>query len=229
MGLLQLGVHRAYAVDTLLTIWSNLHSRAQAKAARPVTIDFFWILYKWLDTCEAPRDKANAFAIGITFGDLTRQGLFSYRRYLQVLIARGHSARSRLPSSKPSHHLPLLEAMPIFVQAKELLEQRKLALCGDDTEASDALEVSEKRLLEDFKDEVKEYIPQLFGLGASRCAFCSLVGKRLTARGVGSQSTAEGRRIPRDAVCPGAQSIPFPPSEILAGESRSRQLETVSS
>lgn len=167
MGCFQLGIHRAYAVDTLLTIWNNLYDKAQSKNPKPVAVDFFWILYKWLDTCEAPRQAENAFAIGITFGDLTRQGLFSYRRYLQVLIASGHSARSRLPGSKPSHHLPLFAAMPIFVQAKELLEQRKLVLCGDDAEASARLEAEEEQLMDDFKQEVKEYIPELFGLGQS--------------------------------------------------------------
>lgn len=164
MGLFQLGVHRAYAVDTLLTIWTNIYAKTQAKTAKPVEIDFFCILYKWLDTCEAPRQAENAFAIGITFGDLTRQGLFSYRRYLQVIIAAGHSARSRLPGSEPSHHLPLLAAMPIFVQAKELQAQRKLALCGDDEEAILRLDTEEERLLGEYKQAVQEYIPEMFGI-----------------------------------------------------------------
>lgn len=167
MGMYQLGVHRAYAVHTLLTVWGDLHEKYQAKQSKVSHIDFFSILYKWLDTCEAPRKGENAFAIGTTFGDLTRQGLFSYRRYLQVLIANGHSARSRSPGEPPSHHLPLLAAMPIFVQAKDLLLQRRLALCGDDEEAGVRLERDEERQLDDFKEEVMEYIPEIFGLGES--------------------------------------------------------------
>ena len=165
MGMYQLGVHRAYAVHTLLTVWGNLHEKFQAKNSKSSDIDFFSILYKWLDTCEAPRKEENAFAIGTTFGDLTRQGLFSYRRYLQVLIANGHSARSKAPGERPSHHLPLLAAMPIFVQARDLLLQRRLALCGDDEEAGARLERDEEAQLEDFKEEIMEYVPEIFGLG----------------------------------------------------------------
>lgn len=169
MGLFQLGVHRAYAVHTLLTIWSELHAKtlksAKASNIYATPVEFFDILYKWLDTCEAPRKEENAFAIGITFGDLTRQGLFSYRRYLEMLIACGHTARAKRPGQPRSHHLPLLAAMPIFTEAKDFLYQRRLALCGDDEEAWKEWDDEERRLMEEFREEVKEYIPEVFGMG----------------------------------------------------------------
>ena len=165
MGLFQLGVHRAYAVDTLLTIWLNIYNRTQSKLPSPKPLDLFPILYKWLDISDAARSGDNAFAIGITFGDLTRQGLFPYDRYLKELIAQGHSARSSKPGEPKSHHLPLLAAMPIFVQAKDLELQRKVALCGDDEDAKVRLDEEEESLMSNFRDEVREYVPEFWGTG----------------------------------------------------------------
>ena len=163
MGIFQLGIHRAYAVHTLLKIWSDQYEQHQAKSARTRDVDFFSILYKWLDTSEAARMDSNAFAVGIVFGELTRQGFFSYGRYIQTLIAQGQTARSRLPDSPPSHHLALLGAMPIFVQAKDLSQQRRLALYGDDVETRQREEAEEERMMAAFKDEVREFVPEVFG------------------------------------------------------------------
>ncbi len=57
--------------------------------------------------------------------------------------------------------------MPIFVECKDLLHQRKIAICGDDIEARRQLEAEDNRALEMTMEEVKEYIPELFGLSAS--------------------------------------------------------------
>jgi mediator of RNA polymerase II transcription subunit 12 len=124
--------------------------------------DFFPILYKWLDTSPAAQSPHNVLAIGISFGELTRQGLFSYGRYLNTLIARGHSARFN--SGGPiSHHLELLRAMPIFVEARDLLEQRRLVLSGDG-EGRDRDQNDEDTALETFRTELKEYVPEIFGM-----------------------------------------------------------------
>nr|GFD58452.1 hypothetical protein [Tanacetum cinerariifolium] len=42
--------------------------------------------------------------------------------------------------------------------------QRKLALCGDDIEAGRKLDEDEERLIEAYKEEVKEFVPEVFGL-----------------------------------------------------------------
>jgi mediator of RNA polymerase II transcription subunit 12 len=52
--------------------------------------------------------------------------------------------------------------MPIFVQAKDLLQQRRIALSGDDMEQRRADEAAETAALQAFKDEVEEYIPEIF-------------------------------------------------------------------
>ncbi len=156
MGLFALGNHRAYAVYTLLKLWSE-----QYEERRPAPFDFFPILYDWLDTSSAAKKVENALAIGITFGDLIRQGIFSYTRYLQTLIAQGHTARSH--SDHMSHHVDVLRVMPMFVIAKDLLQQRRIALCGDDIELRNRGEIEEDQALEAFMEEVREYVPELFG------------------------------------------------------------------
>jgi mediator of RNA polymerase II transcription subunit 12 len=159
MGLFHLGVHRAYAVQTLLKHWQDLHETV----TEGKSFDLFPILYRWLDTSDGAKRPSNALAIGVTFGELIRQGTFSYGRYLQAIISHGHSARSRIPGTSPSHHSALLRAMPIFVQAKDLLQQRRIALCGDDMDLRIQDEVEENRQLEAYKEDVREYIPEVFG------------------------------------------------------------------
>ncbi|WVF69703.1 hypothetical protein IAT40_004482 [Kwoniella sp. CBS 6097] len=163
MGLFQLGSHRPYAVYTILKHWHEQHEDHQSKQSLPNVIQFFPILYKWLDTTAAARKEENVQAIGITFGELTRQGNFSYGQYLQALIAKGLTARSTSTNGNRSHHLALLRAMPIFVVAKDLLHQRRIALCGDDLDARRREDVEETQLMDQFREEVMEYVPEVFG------------------------------------------------------------------
>lgn len=157
MGLYQLGIHRPYAVYTMLKKWLEWYEETRPNDH----FDFFPILYKWLDTSPAAQSAQNVLAIGISFGELTRQGLFSYGRYLNTLIARGHSARNN--GGAPSHHLDLLRAMPIFVEARDLLEQRRMVLSGDG-EGRDRDQADEDGALEQFREELREYVPEIFGL-----------------------------------------------------------------
>ena len=169
MGMFDLGVHRAYAVGSLLSHWNDQHSRTLKKAGQAGKVDMYHVLYKWLDTSEVAQKEDNLFAIGIIFGELTRQGLFSFSRYFQTLIAHGHTARSRAPGQTPSHHLALFSVMPVFVEAPHLTLQRRLAICGDDEEAAKAMDAEEERLMEDFKEAVKEYVPEMFGWSEFAC------------------------------------------------------------
>lgn len=165
MGLFTLGGHRPYAAGSLLKLWHDERDRYLSSHSTIGSTDLFTHLFNWLDTSAAARKEEHVLAIGITFGEFTRSGLFSYGRYLQSLIARGHTARSR--DGSQSHHLALLRAMPIFVVAQALLQQRRLALCGDDLEFQRADELNEQRILESFKEEVREYIPEVFGYSES--------------------------------------------------------------
>lgn len=169
IDLFQLGSHRPYAAHTLLRLWLDEHDASRSggsKSRSAVSFDLFPMLYGWLDTSEAAQNSANAAAIGITFGEFTRQGLFSYGRYLQTLIALGHTARSR-DGKDSSHHLALLQALPIFVEAKDLLHQRRLALSGDDAVQRHLDALEEDRLLAQYNERIKEYLPELFG--TSKC------------------------------------------------------------
>lgn len=159
MGLQQLGAHRPYAVYTILKKWQQWHEDVRPNEH----FDFFPILYKWLDSSAAAQRPENNQAIGISFGELTRQGLFSYGRYLNTLIARGHSARFTGGKGPPSHHLQLLNAMPIFVEAHDLREQRRLVLSGDG-EARQKDQADEDQSMDAIRQEWKEYTPEVFGL-----------------------------------------------------------------
>ncbi|WVQ83134.1 hypothetical protein IAT38_005272 [Cryptococcus sp. DSM 104549] len=163
MGLFQLGAHRPYGVYTILKIWHDQHEEHQSRQARPHVVDLFDTLYLWLDTSSAAKNEDNVQAIGIVIGEFTRRGTFSYGRYLQTLIAKGHTARNQPPGQR-SHHLALLRVLPIFVIAKDLVHQRRIALSGDDPEvrARDAAE--EDAVLEAEREEVMEYAPEIFGL-----------------------------------------------------------------
>ncbi|WVR04690.1 hypothetical protein IAU60_001701 [Kwoniella sp. DSM 27419] len=163
MSLFQLGGHRPYAVYTILKHWHEQHEEHQAIQSRPRVIDLFPVLYKWLDTSSAALKEENIQAIGITYGELTRRGMWSYGRYLKTLIAKGQTARTYNGSTRPSRHLALLRAMPIFVDAKDLVQQRRVALCGDDLEARAEEEEEEQQIMEQFKEDVMEYIPEIFG------------------------------------------------------------------
>lgn len=164
MSLFTLGVHRPYAICTLLKSWHDERVAHLQKSSSVDTIDIFPALYAWLDTSSPARDFSNVLAIGITFGELTRSGLFSYGRYLQTIISHGHTARS---GGNSSHHLGILRALPIFVEGRDLMHQRRLALCGDDPERRLVDELQERQQMDEYREEVKEYVPEIFGF--SRC------------------------------------------------------------
>lgn len=162
MGLRYLGVHRPYGCHTMLRLWVEQRFEYSGQ-----TFDIFPQLYNWLDTSPAASKERNVQAIGITFGEFTRQGMFSYSQYLHMLIARGYTTRSRRKKLDgggiKSHHLDLLRSMPIFVQAKDLLQQRRIALSGDELEIRKKDDEEEEMAMEAFKEECKEYVPELYG------------------------------------------------------------------
>ena len=160
MSLFTLGAHRPYAVCTLLKLWHDERDAFVQKTSPTGPIDMFPALYDWLESSPSATDPSNVLAIGITFGELTRSGLFSYGRYLQTLISHGHTARS---GSRSSHHLGILRALPIFVKGKDLMHQRRIALCGDDQEQQTIDELQENQQMESYREEVKEFVPEIFG------------------------------------------------------------------
>lgn len=192
MGLNDLGIHRPYGTYTMLRLWmeqreeylsrnptpnghhrhshSAHHHHGHHPSGGAANLDLFPVLYKWLDIAPAAKKQRNVQAIGITFGEFTRAGLFSYSRYLQTLIAHGHTKRSN-PNGPRSHHLDLLRAMPIFVVANDLLQQRRIALSGDSMLDRIQDEEEEKAAMMAFKEECKEYVPELYGFSESKLEF----------------------------------------------------------
>jgi mediator of RNA polymerase II transcription subunit 12 len=162
MSLFTLGVHRPYAICTLLKLWHDERTAYLAKGNGQTDIDVFPALYNWLDTSAPARNSNNVLAIGITFGELTRSGMFSYGRYIRTLIAQGKTARCAESGSR-SHHLDILRALPIFVEGKDLMYQRRMALSGDDWEIRERDEAEETQQMEAFREEVQEYVPEIFG------------------------------------------------------------------
>jgi mediator of RNA polymerase II transcription subunit 12 len=59
--------------------------------------------------------------------------------------------------------MELLRSIPIFVVARDLLQQRRIALSGDDAEARARDDAEEEGAMEAFKEECKEYVPELYG------------------------------------------------------------------
>ena len=163
MGSLQLGIHRAYSAFTLLMLWQEQFKEHQSRSARPITVDVFATLFRWLDSSEAAKSEANVTAIGITFVGLTWWRLFSIERYLQTLIARGYSARSSMNATMPSHHLRFVRTFAVFSDAKDLLRQRDLVLYGDDLEAKRAGEEEDRQMVQAFQEDLLEYVPEVFG------------------------------------------------------------------
>jgi mediator of RNA polymerase II transcription subunit 12 len=166
MSLFTLGVHRPYAICTLLKLWHDERTAHLAKGNHTIDIDVFPAMYNWLDTSGPARNPSNVLAIGITLGELTRSGLFSYGRYIRTLIAQGKTARCASVDGR-SHHLGILRALPIFVEGKDLMYQRRMALSGDDWQECERDEKEENRQMEAFKQEVHEYVPEIFGYSTS--------------------------------------------------------------
>ena len=163
MSLFTLGAHRPYAICTLLKLWHDERTAHLAKGKHEIDIDIFPAMYNWLDTSASARNPSNVLGIGITLGELTRSGLFSYGRYIRTLIAQGKTARC----NGHSHHLGILRALPIFVKGKDLMYQRRMALSGDDWELCESDEREEQEQMEAFKEEVHEYVPEIFGYSTS--------------------------------------------------------------
>ena len=87
---LQHGDHRPYAAVSLLRYWRNQEEERAIRRGRDGPDDFIQDqLFDWLDASDIAVNPANLNSVALVFGQLVKQGLFSYPRYIQRLIARG--------------------------------------------------------------------------------------------------------------------------------------------
>lgn len=92
---MQYGDHRPYAARTLLQAWRD---RAEERAIRRDSASPDEViqdeLFDWLDVSEIAGEEKNVVAVSVLFGELIEQGLFSFDKYIQRLIARGEPGLS---------------------------------------------------------------------------------------------------------------------------------------
>lgn len=162
LSVFTLGDHRPYAVCTLLKKWQDAYVSHRPPDAE-MDIDLYGPLFSWLDTSEAAHKAENIPAIALSFGELTREGIFSYGRYLQLLIAKGYTSRAASQGAPRSHHLDLLEAMPIFVQDKGMLLQRRIVLYGLNTPLDREKLKTEAQTQARLRDEIARIVPEIYG------------------------------------------------------------------
>lgn len=162
LNVFTLGDHRPYAVCTLLKKWQDTYVSHRPPDSE-MDVDLFKSLYNWLESSEAAHKPENIAAIALTFGELTREGMFSYGQYLQLLIAKGYTARAAAQGSPRSHHLAILEALPIFVQDKGMLLQRRIVLYGLGSPLDKSRSASEANNQARLRDEIARHVPELYG------------------------------------------------------------------
>lgn len=102
---LQHGDHRPYAAVSLLRFWCLQEEERAIRRGRESPHDFMQDqLFDWLDSSEIAGDADNLHSVALVFGQLVKQGLFSYPQYIQRLIARGEQGLDYTQVSKKNDY-----------------------------------------------------------------------------------------------------------------------------
>lgn len=92
---LQYGDHRPFAAVTLIRLWRDRACERATRRDTETPNDFLQDqLFDWLDTSEVAGEIKSIRSIALLYGELVKQELFSYARYIQRLIARGEAGLS---------------------------------------------------------------------------------------------------------------------------------------
>ncbi|KDQ49550.1 hypothetical protein JAAARDRAFT_42784 [Jaapia argillacea MUCL 33604] len=173
---LQYGDHRPYVVSTLLTRWLKRASRrtthsdsidtdtnstntsgAGSAPARILQDE----LFDWLDTCECTCVEG----VARLFGELGKNGLWSFDEYLGRLISRGEIGLSNL-EEPTSRHRDFLRWIPLSKATSALMNQRRLTLYG-----ARVRDIPEDIKEKEIRKEIRALFPQVFdGEAESVCA-----------------------------------------------------------
>lgn len=173
---LQYGDHRPYAAASLLRCWRERAGERAIRRDRTSPDEFIQDqLFDWLDNCEVAATPGNLSNVALLFGELVKQGLFSYPLYIQRLIARGEpdlaiqvgsteaadQQSSQLSGSSyqdgGSRHRHFLRWIPLHSSSPALTRQRKVTLYG-----VRARETEEDRNEKEIRKEIRALLPELF-------------------------------------------------------------------
>ncbi|KAI0344762.1 hypothetical protein BDW22DRAFT_1354912 [Trametopsis cervina] len=155
---LQYGDHRPYAAVSLLRFWRDKAEERAIRRWRDSPDDFIQDqLFAWLDSSDVAADLTNLSSIALVFGQLVKQGLFSYPQYIQRLIARGEQGLDGNQDHK-SPHRSFLQWIPLHNSSSALIGQRKVTLYG--ARARETPEDVNERAI---RQRIRELLPELFG------------------------------------------------------------------
>ncbi|KAI0093156.1 hypothetical protein BDY19DRAFT_989824 [Irpex rosettiformis] len=169
---LQHGDHRPYAAVSLLRFWRDQEEERAIRRGRDSPYDFIQDqLFEWLDSSDITADPANLHSVALVFGQLVKQGLFSYPHYIQRLIARGERGLDNVDDQE-SRHRGFLRWIPIYDSSSSLIAQRKVTLYG-----ARAREIPEDVNERAIRKQIRILLPELFGGPHApidlSCDFCS--------------------------------------------------------
>jgi mediator of RNA polymerase II transcription subunit 12 len=92
---LQYGDHRPFAAITLIRLWRDRACERATRRGTESPNDFLQDqLFDWLDTSEVAEEAKNLRDVALLYGELVKEELFSYTKYIQRLIARGEPGLS---------------------------------------------------------------------------------------------------------------------------------------
>ncbi len=171
---LQHGDHRPYAAVSLLRFWCLQEEERAIRRGRESPHDFMQDqLFDWLDSSEIAADADNLHSVALVFGQLVKQGLFSYPQYIQRLIARGEQgldytqvskkliivlSRLRATQENESRHRSFVRWIPLYESSSSLIAQRKVTLYG-----ARARETPEDINERGIRKQIRLLLPELFG------------------------------------------------------------------
>ncbi|PCH43895.1 hypothetical protein WOLCODRAFT_138657 [Wolfiporia cocos MD-104 SS10] len=155
---LQYGDHRPYAAACLLRQWrAKAGARALRHEAESPDVYIQDSVFDWLDSSTDAADPDNLPAVALLFGQLVKDGLFSYQEYIQRLIARGEPGLS-FSEEEHSRHRNFLRWIPLHSSDSSLIRQRKVTLYG--VRARETPEDAHER---EIRKEIRALFPEVFG------------------------------------------------------------------
>ncbi|CAI2174498.1 11999_t:CDS:10 [Funneliformis geosporum] len=126
------GDFRVYSASTILDIWKNEVSAEEKLEQRQSTIQSS--LVEFLDVYPLGKnelkEEEELEMLSRLFGELTRNGHFSYQRYLQRLIARGDVRHEKRNTERSLRHLRYVKWFAIYEPELHDLNQRWHILYG---------------------------------------------------------------------------------------------------
>ncbi|GES85186.1 hypothetical protein RCL_jg26864.t1 [Rhizophagus clarus] len=157
------GDFRAYSVSTILDIWKNGVSDVKEKLERETIIQSS--LVEFLDIYPFGENELNeqeeSETIARLFGVLTKNGHFSYQRYLQRLIARGDVRPERRDTERSLRHLRYVKWFAIyetdFHDLNHNMNQRWHILYGINNK-----DATDKKTIDTLSNIISEKLPNVF-------------------------------------------------------------------